>query len=632
MEHYGFVSVAAAIPAVHVAEVDYNVANIKRLIDRAIAQGVQLVVFPELCVTGYTCQDLFHNTLLLSSADAARAEIAAYTVDKPIVVVIGAPIRESGRLYNCAVVLAQGQQYVVKKTYLPNYNEFYEQRWFAPSDTPTTPMLFTFPTGVTFAVELCEDLWAPIPPSSYAALAGADIIVNLSASNELIAKHSYLLQLLSQQSARCIAGYVYSSSGFGESTQDVVYAGNGIIYENGRCLAESTRFSLDPQLIVSQIDVERLRTERQRNTSFRQCQQTTHSNAITIPLAVKPPERFTLTRVFSPLPFVPNDAAMYASCHEIFSIQVLGLAKRLQHIHCYDVVIGISGGLDSTLALLVSVATFDKLGLARRGIHGITMPGFGTSDRTHHNAVTLMTALGITQQEISIAPAVTQHFVDIAHDESSHDVVYENSQARYRTMLLMDLANKVNGIVIGTGDLSELALGWCTYNGDHMSMYGVNVSIPKTLVRYLIRFVAQSTTNETTRATLLDIIATPISPELIPTDAAGEIQQKTEDILGSYQLHDFFLYYFLRFGFTPKKILTLAERAFDGTQGIYYPPEQIRTALRLFLRRFFTQQFKRSCLPDGPKVGSVSLSPRGDWRMPSDADMTLFINNVDDND
>ncbi len=626
MKNYGFVKVGAAVPEVRVADVEFNVAQVKRLIDRALKEEVEIVCFPELCITGYSCQDLFRNATLLDKAEAALEELSEYTSDKPIVVIVGAPTRQVNRLMNSAAVMAGGVYHLVHKTYIPNYNEFYEKRWFAAEDVESPPMVFELTSGVKFAVEICEDLWAPIPPSSFATLAGADIVFNLSATDELLSKHQYLLSLLSGQSARCMAGYVYSSAGFGESTQDVVYGGNGIVYENGRLLAHSKRFSTQPQLITAQIDVERLRAERMDNTTFGDQQRAIAEDSMYIPLEVEPSEReFRLERDYLPHPFIPTGEDMEASCREIFSIQLMGLAKRLSHTDCHDVVLGISGGLDSTLALLVCVATFDKLGLDRRGIHGITMPGFGTSTRTHTNAVALMHSLGISQQEIDITPAVEQHFSDIAQDKELHDVTYENSQARYRTMLLMDLANKLGALVIGTGDLSELALGWCTYNGDHISMYNVNVSIPKTLVRYLVRFVALGTKDETTRSTLLDIIDTPISPELIPTDKEGHINQKTEDILGPYELHDFFLYHFMRFGFTREKILLLAEKAFSGTHGPHYTREAIEKALDTFLRRFFSQQFKRSCLPDGPKVGSVSLSPRGDWRMASDASVKGWL-------
>lgn len=620
MKNFGFVKVGAAIPSVKVADVDYNLSRIKNAIDKAVDEGVELLCFPELCITGYTCQDLFRNTFLLDKSDEALIDLLSYCRHLPIVVVVGAPIRYDNRLYNSAVVIAGDSYYTVNKTYLPNYNEFYEKRWFTAEDPNGTPTIFELPSGVKFGVEICEDLWAPLPPSSALAASGADIILNLSATDELIGKHQYLLSLLSQQSARGMAGYVYCSAGFGESSQDVVYSGNGIIYENGVQLAHGERFSLQEQLITAQIDVEKLRAERLANTTFSSSQNLWAEKTARIPLSLEERDLpLVLERNYNPHPFIPSNADMKASCEEIFNIQVMGLAQRLQHTNCKNVVIGISGGLDSTLALLVCIKTFDKLGFDRKGIHGITMPGYGTTDRTHANALSLMNSLGISQREINIVPAVEQHFTDIGHDKTLHDVTYENSQARYRTMLLMDISNQVSGMVIGTGDLSELALGWCTYNGDHMSMYAVNVSIPKTLIRYLVSYVAQNEVDETSRNTLLDIIDTPISPELIPADSDGNIEQKTEELVGPYELHDFFLYHFMRFGYSPSKIQLLAEKAFDGNNGPLYDQITINKWLTTFMRRFFSNQFKRSCLPDGPKVGSVSISPRGDWRMPSDA-------------
>jgi NAD+ synthase (glutamine-hydrolysing) len=480
------------------------------------------------------------------------------------------------------------------------------------------PIVFRTCDGVGLGIEICEDVWAPLPPSNNLALAGADIILNLSATDELLGKHNYLCSLLAQQSARMMCGYVYSSCGFGESTQDVVYGGNAMIFENGRQLATGDRFSLEPQLQIQQIDVDRLRGERQNNTTFRTAQD--GATARVVYAKSVNPRPFELIRSVNPHPFIPEDEQMTSSCEEILNIQTMGLCRRLHHTHCDKAVIGISGGLDSTLALLIVVRAFDKLGLSRKGVICITMPGFGTTDRTHDNAVSLMTSLGITQREISIAKSVTQHFEDIGHDASVHDVTYENSQARERTQILMDVANQVGGMVIGTGDLSELALGWCTYNGDHMSMYGVNGGVPKTLVQYLIRYLAQLPAFAEQRDVLIDVIDTPISPELTPADEQGNIQQKTEDLVGPYELHDFFLYYMLRWGFRPSKIFMLAQHAFEGK----YDDETICHWLQTFCRRFFNQQFKRSCLPDGPKVGSVSLSPRGDWRMPSDAFSTLW--------
>lgn len=553
-----------------------------------------------------------------------------------IICIVGAPVNISGSLYNCAVVIQHGVILgIIPKTYLPNYGEFYEKRWFTSSKDlkPTDiryagnsvsitpgPTLFRTSDNALFGVEICEDVWAAEPCSNKLALAGADIIFNLSASDELIGKHIYLMNLLSQQSARTISGYVYSGCGFGESTQDVVYGGNALIYENGTLLSESERFSFKPQMIVNQIDIEKLRVERQKNTTFVNCRD--DSNAVIKQTAVVQPKNFSLLREIDALPFVPDDNDMEHSCNEIFSIQVAGLAKRIMHTACKHLIVGISGGLDSTLALLVCVKTFDKLGMNRKGIVGVTMPGFGTTDRTYNNALSLMNSLGVTIREISIADSVKVHFNDIGHDISVHDVTYENSQARERTQILMDLSNQLKGMVVGTGDLSELALGWATYNGDHMSMYGVNAGIPKTLIKYLVRDVAYNAMDEKSRNTLLDIIDTPISPELIPAEEDGTIKQKTEDLVGPYELHDFFLYYFLRFGFRPSKIYLLARKAFDAAD---YEDDTIKHWIKVFFHRFFTQQFKRSCLPDGPKVGSVSLSPRGDWRMPSDASSALWL-------
>ena len=628
---YGFVKVAAAVPAVKVADVDYNIQQIESVIAQAEGRGIEVIVFPELCITGYTCQDLFKEQLLLDRAESGIITLLDFTRKLDIISIVGLPVVINGLLYNCAAVIQGGQLLgLVPKTYLPNYAEFYEKRWFASAQdmNPITciyagntvsvsaePKVFVTSDGMKFGVEICEDVWAPIPPSNNLALSGADIIFNLSASNELIGKHAYLKSLLAQQSARTISGYVYASSGFGESTQDVVYGGNAMIFENGQLLVEGDRFSFSPQIQQCQIDIEKLRVERRQNTTFINAQR--HSHAVEVTCKPVQPHEFELQRSIDPHPFIPKNEDMQSACEEILNIQVAGLAKRLYHINAQKAVIGISGGLDSTLALLIIVKAFDKLDLNRKGIIGITMPGFGTTDRTHNNAVKLMQTLGVTIREISIAEAVTQHFKDIEHDKNLHDITYENSQARERTQILMDVANKENAIVIGTGDLSELALGWATYNGDHMSMYGVNAGVPKTLIRYLVTYVSSEMATET----LLDIVDTPISPELIPADKHGNIKQKTEDLVGPYELHDFFIYYFLRYGFSPKKIFMMAQKAFANT----YDDATIKKWLTTFCRRFFNQQFKRSCLPDGPKVGSVSLSPRGDWRMPSDASSALWL-------
>lgn len=652
--NYGYIKVASAIPSVKVGDCHYNLQEIEQTIVRAEGQHVEVIVFPELSITGYTCQDLFRQQLLLDASEQAIVMLLDFTRQLDIISIVGVPVQVGSILLNCAAVIQKGELLaIIPKTYLPNYNEFYEKRWFASSqDLHATeiiyagsrvtvspqPIIFHTYTGATFGVELCEDVWAPEPPSTKLTLAGADIVFNLSASDELIGKHTYLCQLLSQQSARTMSGYVYSSSGFGESTQDVVYGGNALIYENGQCIAESERFSFQPQVMVSQIDYEKLRAERRNNTTFVNAQRTgykaeeiRHINCHSIELD----SDFRLMREVSPTPFIPHSDDMKSSCEEIFNIQVAGLAKRLSHTGCDKVVIGISGGLDSTLALLVCIRTFDKLNLSRKGILGVTMPGFGTTDRTYTNAINLMKSLGVTIREINIRKACVQHFEDIGHDIAIHDVTYENGQARERTQILMDLSNQIGGLVIGTGDLSELALGWATYNGDHMSMYGVNVSIPKTLIRYLVQYVAESPSrvgvmsgelDKMARTTLLDVINTPISPELIPADSEGNISQKTEDLVGPYVLHDFFLYYFLRCGFKPEKIFMLAKQAFTAPDAEYhFEEETIEKWLQTFLRRFFSQQFKRSCLPDGPKVGSVSLSPRGDWRMASDASSALWM-------
>ena len=652
MKH-GLIKVASAIPALKVADTKFNLIETEKQIVSAEGQGVEIIVFPELSITGYTCQDLFQQQLLLDDAEQAVLELLDFTRQLDITVIVGAPIAVGALLLNCAVVIQQGKLLgIVAKTFLPNYSEFYEKRWFASSQDLrpqhihfagtrilVTPELQIFRTseGATFAIEICEDVWAPTPPSNHLALAGAEIIFNLSASDELAGKHTYLKSLLAQQSARTICGYVYSSSGFGESTQDIVFGGNALIYENGTLIKQGERFKIDPQLIVSEIDIENLRGERRTNSTFVNAQRpvatglagvTGQIGELALHVECMPPlnaHEFTLTRAFDQHPFIPRDENMQDACDEIFNIQINGLAKRLVHTNCKIAVIGISGGLDSTLALLVAVKTFDKLGINRKGIVGVTMPGFGTTGRTYKNAMALMEHLGITIREIDIKDSVLQHFKDINHDPAIHDATYENAQARERTQILMDLSNQLNGLVIGTGDLSELALGWCTYNGDHMSMYAVNAGVPKTLTQYLVRYAADRTKDENVRRTLTDIVETPISPELKPADDKGNIAQKTEDLVGPYELHDFFLYYVLRCGFRPSKIYWMAQNAFRGVCS----DETILHWMRLFFRRFFAQQFKRSCLPDGPKVGSVSLSPRGDWRMPSDAMSTNWLNELE---
>ncbi|WP_373748860.1 NAD(+) synthase, partial [Bacteroides heparinolyticus] len=617
------------------ADCRFNAEQIEKEIIIADGKSVQIIAFPELCITGYTCGDLFAQQLLLEEAEIGLIRILNDTRQMDIISILGMPVACNGLLLNVAVVIQKGKVLgVIPKTYLPNYKEFYEKRWFTSACevressirlcgqvVPMGRNLLFETADVTFGVEICEDLWAPIPPSSVLALQGAELLFNLSADTEAIGKHAYLRSLIGQQSARCISGYIFSSCGFGESTTDVVFAGNGLIYENGNLLAASKRFSFEEQMVAGEIDVDYLRAERRGNTTFAACRANCASEpAVRISTEYVNGKDLNLTRTYNPHPFVPQGAALDERCEEIFSIQMSGLAQRLVHTKAQSAVVGISGGLDSTLALLVCVKTFDKLGWSRRGIIGVTMPGFGTTDRTYTNAVNLMKALGVTIREVSIKEACIQHFKDINHDIDVHDVVYENAQARERTQILMDIANQTRGLVIGTGDLSELALGWATYNGDHMSMYGVNTGIPKTLVKHLVKWVAENGMDDASRGTLLDIVDTPISPELIPADENGNISQVTEDLVGPYELHDFFLYYFIRCGFPPSKIFFLAARTFKGV----YDEETIRKWLQTFYRRFFSQQFKRSCLPDGPKVGSISLSPRGDWRMPSDAGSEMW--------
>ena len=640
MNHFGFVKVAAGIPLVRVGDPAHNAAQLEALIREAAAQGAQVVVFPELSVTGYTCGDLFLKPFLAQAAERVLGALLRRTESLDVVFLVGLPVVAGNVLLNAAAVCFRGEILgVIPKTYLPNYKEFYEQRWFASSlewsggevelcgqPVPAGTDLLFEAAGMKFGVELCEDLWAVVPPSSRAVLQGADVIFNLSASNALAGKHAYVRELVAQQSARGLCGYVYASCGFGESTTDVVFGGNALIYENGTPLAFSERFSMQAQLITGEIDVERLRAERLTNSTFRQdtaFEAAEPYEVIESGLAPLPVTH--LTRSIAPLPFVPKGSRLDENCQEIFNIQTTGLATRLLHAHAKTAVIGVSGGLDSTLALLVCAKTFDKLGLSRKGIIGVTMPGFGTTDRTYQNAQVMMKSLGITWREVDIKKACRQHFADIGHDEKVKDVTYENVQARERTQILMDVANQTGGIVIGTGDLSELALGWATYNGDHMSMYGVNAGVPKTLVRSLVLWAARHETNKKTKAVLEDIADTPISPELLPADKHGKIAQKTEDLVGPYELHDFFLFYFLRYGFGPGKIYFLAKQAFEKK----FSAAVIKKWLKVFFRRFFAQQFKRSCLPAGPKVGAVALSPRGDWRMPSDASAEAWLAEVD---
>ena len=640
MDNFGFLKVAAAIPHVRVGDCDYNTERMAALAEEAARRGVEIAAFPELGVTAYTCGDLVLQPTLLDAADEALERLVRATRKLPLTLIAGVPLRHGSGLYNCAVVFTQGKVLgVVPKTYVPNYGEFYENRWFASGAGISDEHIvvagqqadfgadLTFEVnGAEFGIEICEDLWTAVPPSSQLALNGAKVIFNLSASPEAAGKHAYLRQLVAQQSARAIAAYVYCSAGFGESSTDLVFAGNGIVAENGAVLREAARFSPEEQLVVADVDIERLEFERRRNTSFRMNEAATENTVIEMEI----PEGLrgvVLDRDIDPMPFVPKDETHRSErCEEIFHIQSHGLAQRMAHTRAEKAVIGISGGLDSTLALLVTVRTFDFLKMDRAGIIGITMPGFGTTDRTYNNALELMRGLGVTIREIPIRDACAQHFKDIGLDPDDRGAAYENAQARERTQILMDVANMEGGLVVGTGDLSELALGWATYNGDQMSMYGVNASVPKTLVRHLVKWAADTEKDAATRATLLDIIDTPVSPELLPADAEGRIAQKTEDLVGPYELHDFFLYNFLRAGYGPAKILLLAEQAFEGS----YDRAAIVKWLTVFFRRFFTQQFKRSAMPDGPKVGSVALSPRGDWRMPSDASAAAWLRETEE--
>lgn len=642
MAEKGYLRVAAAVPAVNVAGVESNVTSILDLLRKLDSEGVELAVFPEMCVTAYTCADLFHSQTLLNAAELGLEKILRESADLNLTFAVGLPVSANNALYNCAALCSNGKLLaLIPKTFVPNYNEFYEKRWwtsapsvnvainFAGQNTALGSHVMVSVAGAKVAAEICEDMWAPIPPSTLAAMAGADVILNLSASDVLIGKHQYQRQLVVANSARSLCAYVYSSAGFGESSTDLVFDGPAYIAEKGKLLVSNTRWTMEPHYIVADIDLDAIARDRMHTSSFVDCASRINNdddNSFTTVVAeTKTVEKKEILRNISPTPFVPRDRVnLSARCDEITGIQVAGLAKRLQATHCSRLVVGISGGLDSTLAILVAARTFDRLGLDRKGIVAVTMPGFGTTGRTYNNAITLMRQLGVTLREISIAKSVEQHFSDIGHNPADHDVTYENSQARMRTMILMDIANQVGGMVLGTGDLSELALGWATYNGDHMSMYGVNASVPKTLVRYLVEAFCENARKDGDMEladALADIIDTPVSPELIPADDKGNIVQKTEDLVGPYELHDFFLYYLLRYGFSPKRIFSMALQAFDGR----YDRETIKKWITTFFRRFFAQQFKRSCLPDGPKVGSVCLSPRGDWRMPSDASSALWM-------
>ena len=626
----GFIKVAAAVPQVTVADPKANLKNIEALFDACVQAGAKVIVFPELSLSAYTCGDLFLQESLIEEAKEALISYAAHTVCSDAISFVGLPLMYGGKLYNAAAAVCDGVILgIVPKTFIPNYSEFYEKRYFSrgPQETVDLPLTenLTVPFGtrqifscstmpsLQIAAELCEDLWSPVPPSNEHALAGATLIVNLSASDEVTGKDLYRQSLVENQSARLLCGYIYTSAGDGESTQDLVYAGHSLIAENGVTLVQSRRFHAET--VISEIDLQKLMAERRRISSFEG--NTAGYRFVPFSLNI---EETHLTRRIDPAPFVPGGISdREKRCDEILQIQASGLKKRLLHTHCTHAVVGISGGLDSTLALLVTARAFDLAGLDRKGIIAVTMPGFGTTDRTYSNAVQLIRTIGATFREVPIAEAVRVHFRDIDHEETVHDVTYENSQARERTQILMDLANQSGGLVVGTGDLSELALGWATYNGDHMSMYAVNCSVPKTLVRHLVRYEADTCGDEALRTVLLDVLDTPVSPELLPPEN-GEISQKTEDLVGPYELHDFFLYHMMRFGCRPAKIYRLAKEAFAGT----YDNETILKWLKTFYRRFFSQQFKRSCLPDGPKVGSVALSPRGDWRMPSDASVRIW--------
>ena len=632
---HGFIKVAAATPDIRVADVDYNKGQIIKQMDEAAEAGAKIIVFPELCITGYTCSDLFLQDILLNSAKKAFVEIAEHTKNLDALVFVGVPIAVGGELYNVAAALNHGNILgFTTKSFLPNYGEFYEMRQFRPGPKKAEKILFggkEIPFGpqllfvenqmanLIVSAEICEDVWSPVPPSIEAAREGATVIVNCSASDETIGKASYREALISGQSARLISGYIYANAGEGESTTDLVFGGHNLIAENGTILAEAKRFSNG--IIYTEFDVQKIANERRKNTTFTETQEHVLPR---IPFGLEQTETI-LTRTFPSRPFVPRDDQERAKrCEEILTIQAMGLKKRLAHTHAKSAVVGISGGLDSTLALLVTAKAFDALGLERSGITAVTMPCFGTTDRTYQNACKMSLKVGATLREVRIGDAVMQHFKDIGHDPQDHSVTYENSQARERTQVLMDIANQTGGLVIGTGDMSELALGWATYNGDHMSMYGVNASVPKTLVRHLVHYFADTCEDSSLKEVLYDVLDTPVSPELLPPKD-GEIAQKTEDLVGPYELHDFFLYYFLRMGYEPGKIYRIAKLSFAGE----YDDETIYKWLRTFCWRFFSQQFKRSCLPDGPKVGTVALSPRGDWRMPSDACVALWIQNLE---
>ncbi len=639
----GFIKVAAASAITHVANCQRNAEQIIDMMRHATDDGVSIIALPELSITGYTAADLLQQPFMLREAEQALDNITSMTATMPITAVVGMPVMLNGRLYNCAVVVSEGEvRGVVPKTFLPTYGEFYEGRWFSAPNAATpkeitlckstvpfgNDLIFSCPTsGVKFGIEICEDMWAPVAPSTFLALNGAQIIINISASNDYVSKDAYRADLIKMQSAKTISAYVYASSGKGESTTDLVFGGATYIAENGTMLARGERFAQTAHYVTADIDIEKLEALRLKTSTFYSPDTVNHPVRL-IDIELRSDiDTDDITRKFDKHPFVPSDAAnRAANCNEVFSIQTNGLAQRMAASHAAKAVIGVSGGLDSTLAILVAAKTMDLMGRPRTDVVGITMPGFGTTSRTHDNAIGLMKSLGVTIEEIDITKSCKQHLADLNVPETDRSVTYENAQARERTQILMDYSNKVGGIVVGTGDLSELALGWATYNGDQMSMYGVNAGVPKTLVRYVVEYVAETTMTEEAKKYLKDILATPISPELLPANADGEIDQKTEDLVGPYELHDFFLYNMLRFGFGPERLMMMALKAFDG---IYTKPV-IKKWLQTFTRRFFAQQFKRSCMPDGPKVGAISLSPRGDWRMPSDATAEMWLNIIEE--
>ena len=637
MNEYGYVKVGASTLELKVSDTIYNVQMIKKQIDEAVNKNIQIISFPELSITGYTCGDLFNQDILIDKSYEGLKDLVDYSKDKMIVIIVGAPIKCENKLYNCAVVINNGKILgIVPKTYIPNYNEFYEMRWFKSSNDLKIKEINLFneivPIGVDliftsklddelkFGVEICEDVWSLYPKSNDYASSGASIIFNLSASNETIGKYDFRKELIKMQSIKTISGYVYSSSGINESSTDLLFSGSSLIYENGKLLSENNRFDFNSNLIYSDIDIKRLVNDRRKNTSFISNTDKEYRN-----IYFTTSKNNLISRKYSKYPFVPsNEDKREERCKEIINIQSSALAKRLKHTNIQKCVIGVSGGLDSTLAFLVIKKAFEKLKIDNKNIIAVTMPGFGTTNRTYENALDLIKINNATLKEIDIKKACLVHYSDIDQDINNHDITYENAQARERTKILMDIANKENALVIGTGDLSELALGWCTYNGDHMSMYSVNSSIPKTLVKYLVKYIAD--TDKKNKKVLYDILSTPISPELLPADEKGNIKQITEDKIGPYILHDFYLYHFFRYGASPKKIYMLAVNTFENE----YSKEEILKWLKVFIKRFFTQQFKRSCMPDGVKVGSISLSPRGDLRMPSDASYNIWIKELEE--